>query len=83
MRGAGSPVFRNAITLNPFVWLAVALCAAILLLAVYIPLVADALQVIPPDQSGWVLVMAASLTPLLVGMTIGAMSAGPRRKTVG
>jgi Ca2+-transporting ATPase len=83
MRGAGSPVFRNAVTLNPYVWMAVALCVAILLLAVYIPLVADALQVVAPDRSGWVLVMAASLAPLLVGMTIGAVSAGVRRRTVG
>jgi Ca2+-transporting ATPase len=83
MRGAGSPVFRNAVTLNPYVWLAVALCVAILLLAVYIPLVADALQVVAPDWSSWVLVMAASLAPLLVGMTIGAVSAGVRRRTVG
>jgi hypothetical protein len=63
--------------------MAVALCVAILLLAVYIPLVADALQVVAPDRSGWVLVMAASLAPLLVGMTIGAVSAGVRRRTVG
>jgi Ca2+-transporting ATPase len=83
MRGTGAPAFRNAVTLNPYVWLAVALCAAILLLAVYIPLVANALQVVPPDQSGWVLVMAASLAPLLVGVTIGAVSAGARRRTVG
>jgi Ca2+-transporting ATPase len=83
MRATGAPAFRNAVTLNPYVWLAVALCAAILLLAVYIPLMADALQVVPPDRSGWVLVMAASLAPLLIGVTIGAVSAGARRRTVG
>jgi Ca2+-transporting ATPase len=83
MRGRGSPVFRNAVTRNPYVWLAFALCVAILLLAVYIPLVADALQVVSPDLSGWVLVMAASVAPVLVGMTIAAVSAAARRKTVG
>ena len=31
MRGRGSGVFRNAVTRNPYVWMAVALCTAILL----------------------------------------------------
>jgi Ca2+-transporting ATPase len=75
MRGAGSSVFHNAVTRNPYVWMAVALCTAILLLAVYVPPLAEVLQVVPPDGAGWTLVVAASIAPLLLGMMIGASRA--------
>jgi Ca2+-transporting ATPase len=78
MRGRGSPVIRNAVNRNPYVWLAVAFCAAIILLGVYLPTVAYTLQVIAPDRAGWILVIIASLTPLLVGITMGALSSAAR-----
>ncbi len=71
MRGRASPVFVNAVTRNPYVWLAVAVCTALLLLAVYLPPLAGALHVVPPDRSGWALVMLASIAPLLLGTMIG------------
>ncbi len=72
MRGRGSSIFVNAVTRNPYVWGAVASCTAILLLAVYVPPLAAALHVIPPDLTGWMLIVAASMAPLLVGMVFGA-----------
>ena len=75
MRGRGSSLFRNAVTRNPYVWGAVASCTAILLLAVYVPPLASALHVVPPDLNGWMLILAASMAPLLVGMLIGAFRA--------
>jgi P-type Ca2+ transporter type 2C len=72
MRGAGSPVLRNAVTRNPYVWLAVIFCTGILLLAMYVPPVAGALQIAPPDLNGWMLVAAASAAPLLLGTLFGA-----------
>ena len=83
MRGRGSGVFRNAVTGNPYVWAAVALCIAILLLAVYLPPLAATLQIVPPDRAGWTLVLAASLAPLLSGMMIGTFSAAMSRKSPG
>jgi P-type Ca2+ transporter type 2C len=83
MRGRGSGVFRNAVTVNPYVWAAVALCIAILLLAVYVPPLAATLQIVPPDRAGWTLVLAASLAPLLLGMMIGTLSALMSRKSRG
>ena len=83
MRGRGSGVFRNAVTVNPYVWAAVALCIAILLLAVYVPPLAATLQIVPPDRAGWTLVLAASLAPLLLGMIIGTLSALMSRKSRG
>ena len=83
MRGAGSPVLRNAVTRNPYVWMAVALCTTILVLAVYVAPLAEALQVVPPDWAGWTLVMAASVAPLLVGMLVGAFRAVMSRTSRG
>lgn len=83
IRGRGSPVFRNAVVRNPYVWLAVGFCVAILLLAVYLPPVANALQIVPLDATGWVLVMAASAAPLVVGMIIGALRTGARKTPIG
>jgi Ca2+-transporting ATPase len=83
MQGAGSPVFINAVTRNPYVWMAVALCTAILLLAVYVPPLAEALQVVPPNWAGWTLVVAASMAPLLVWMLIGAFRAVMSRTSRG
>jgi Ca2+-transporting ATPase len=74
MRAAEAPLLRNAVSSNPYVWLAVAFCSAILLFAVYAPPVASALQIVPPDQSGWALVASASAVPLLLGMIFGALS---------
>lgn len=75
MRGWRSPLLVNAVTSNPYVWGAVALCTGILLLAVYAPPLASALHIVPPDLAGWGLVAGASLAPLLVGMVIGAVGA--------
>jgi len=75
MWSRGSGVLRNAVTSNPYVWMAVALCTAILLLAIYVPPLAAALQIVPPDRTGWTLVLAASLAPLFLGMIIGTFGA--------
>jgi Ca2+-transporting ATPase len=83
MRGRGSPVLYNAVARNPYVWLAVGLCVAILLLAVYLPPVAEALRVVPPDGVGWLLVMTASLAPIFAGLAIGALRFGARKTSLG
>ena len=82
-RGPGSPVFRNAVTRNPYVWMAVALCTAILLLALYVQPLASVLRIVPPDLAGWTLIVGASMAPLLVGMLIGAFRAVMSRKSRG
>ena len=82
MRGRGSGVFVNAVTRNPYVWIAVALCTALLLLAVYAPPLAGTLRLEAPDLEGWTLVMVASIAPLLLGMIMGATSHLLRRGKV-
>jgi len=72
MRSQHAFIFRNAVTRNPYVWLAVLFCSGLLLGAVYFPPLASALQIAPPDRDGWLLVAAASVLPLVLGMMFSA-----------
>jgi Ca2+-transporting ATPase len=65
MRSCGTSFVRNAVTHNPHVWAAVALCIGILLLAIFVPPIAGVLSLVPPTAVGWVLVLLASTTPVL------------------
>jgi Ca2+-transporting ATPase len=67
MRDSRAPVFRNDVTRNRFVWLAIAFGIVLLLSAVYVPILADVLQVVVPDWRAWTLIVGASLVPLVVG----------------
>lgn len=70
MRGAGSRPFRNEVTANPYVWGSLILCAVLLLGAVYWPLPASVLNVVPPGSAGWSIVLAASAVPVLIGHAV-------------
>jgi Ca2+-transporting ATPase len=70
MRDRGSNLFRNDITRNPLVWGALALCAGLLLLAVYLPGLAGVLKVVDPGGKGWVLVLTMSAIPLGIGQIL-------------
>ena len=48
------------------VWFALALCGAILAGAVYLPGISTVLRVIPPDGTGWLVVLGMSLAPTLL-----------------
>lgn len=65
MREPDAGVFRNEVTANPFVWAALVLCAGLLLLALYLPLVAEILSLSAPDNRGWATVGVMSLAPLV------------------
>jgi Ca2+-transporting ATPase len=70
MRGRGSKLFRNGITRNRFVWLALLLCVILLIGAVYLPGISTVLRVTPPNATGWLLVIGMSLMPAVVGQII-------------
>lgn len=70
MRTEGSGIFDNTITRNPFVWGALGLCVALILMALYIPVLADIIQVVPPDFSGWLIILGMSIAPVIVGQAI-------------
>ena len=70
MRSPGSGLVRNVVVQNPYVWGAVALCTALLVLSVYVPALAGVLSLTPLPVEGWMLVGAGSLFPLLVGQIV-------------
>jgi len=67
MREKGSGLLKNEITRNVFVWGAIVLCVGLLLVAVYVPLLAEVLKITPPDLNAWLLILAMSLVPFLAG----------------
>ena len=67
MRMPHSGLVRNEISLNPFVWGAFAVSLVLLLVAVYVPPVAQVLGVAAPGATSWLLIGAGSAVTLLVG----------------
>ena len=67
MRDKSSGFFNNAIMRNPFVWGALALCTLLLLATVYIPILAQVLNVTNPGINGWLLIIFMSFLPMVIG----------------
>jgi P-type Ca2+ transporter type 2C len=80
MRSIDSAMFDNTITRNPFVWGALMLSSAMLLAAIYIPGIAEALSVYPPSFIEWILVLGFSMVPLVLGQTYLVLAGMRRRK---
>ncbi|MCL4247159.1 MAG: cation-transporting P-type ATPase [Anaerolineae bacterium] len=66
MRDFRASPFLNDVTRNPWVWGALALCTLLLLAAVYTPL-RTVLKLETLEPGMWLVVIAASLAPLVVG----------------
>ena len=67
MRDRRSSVLENDVVRNPWIWGALALCAALLGAALYVPFIADALQVSPPGAAAWLVILGFSALPLVAG----------------
>jgi Ca2+-transporting ATPase len=67
MRDRDSGFIDNEIVRNPWVWGALALCTALLLAAVYLPGLNTLLSLVDPGLEGWLLVIAASTLPWVIG----------------
>jgi Ca2+-transporting ATPase len=65
MRDLSTPLWRNDVVRNPYVWGALALCAGLLAVAMLAPF-ADVLAINRLDPSGWMLVLAAGLAPVIL-----------------
>ncbi len=68
MAARGTPLFRNHVTRNPWIWGALALCAVLLALSVYLPPLASVLRTRDPGPQGWALVMVLGSAPAVVGL---------------
>jgi len=67
LRDRGSGILRNDVSRNPYIWGALALCSGLLVAAVYLPGLATALKTVDPTPTGWLVVLAGSLVPWIVG----------------
>lgn len=67
MRDAGDHPLWNAIFRNSYVWAALGLCIVLLLATVFLPTLSAALNIVPPTQEGWLIVLVCSLVPLVTG----------------
>ncbi len=70
MRDTGSGLFRNEISVNPYIWGALGICTGLLLLATYTPGVSTVLSLVHPGLEGWGLILVASFVPLLLGQLL-------------
>ncbi len=70
MRGENTTFVKNEIVQNRYVWMAFALSVGLLLLAVYLPLLADMMQLGNPGIKGWLLVLVASSMTCIVGQLV-------------
>ncbi|TIX50720.1 cation-translocating P-type ATPase [Alteraurantiacibacter aquimixticola] len=66
LRHPDSAMLRNEITANRWIWASIALCSALLVLAVYVPQLAHLLGLVRPDMMMWTVALLASLAPLVV-----------------
>ncbi|WP_331315852.1 cation-transporting P-type ATPase [Methylobacterium mesophilicum] len=80
MRAPGTSPVRNEVTRNPWVWAALLICAALLVGPAHLPPVGAVLGLVPLDRNSWMLVLSASLAPLLV-VQFGTVLAEAVRRT--
>jgi Ca2+-transporting ATPase len=67
MREGGSGWWRNEITRNRWIWGALALCLALIGIAVHWEPLATVLSIAAPGRDGWALAIGMSLVPLAIG----------------
>jgi Ca2+-transporting ATPase len=67
MKKQGDPILKNEITSNPYVWGAIVLCAGLLLLGVYVPVLSAILKLRVSGAASWFLITGMSLLSLTVG----------------
>jgi Ca2+-transporting ATPase len=70
MRDAASPLLCNEITTNPHIWGAIGIGLGLLLSAIYLPGLSNVLGLVAPNIQEWLLILTASLIPLVVGQTV-------------
>ncbi|WP_404361787.1 cation-translocating P-type ATPase [Marinobacter sp.] len=70
LRSPKSPILRNEITRNPWVWGALALCIALLAAAVYLPVLSGLLQTRILGWQAWLLLLTMSVIPFVAGQVV-------------
>ncbi|MDH3267034.1 MAG: HAD-IC family P-type ATPase, partial [Gammaproteobacteria bacterium] len=74
MRNNVKCIIDNEISRNLWVWIALAVCTALILAAVYVPLLGDVLRLADPGKVGWIVIGFASLVPLISAPVVAQIS---------
>ncbi|SPH18813.1 Calcium-transporting ATPase [Defluviimonas aquaemixtae] len=80
VRSTQGGVFVNDVTSNVYVWAALALCVGLIGGALWVPSLAELLDLPHPGGSGLTLAVAASFGPLIAGQILMLLRVYPRRK---
>lgn len=70
LRGSNAGLIDNDVVRNPWIWAALALCAPLLVAAVYWPPLAGVLGTRPPGPEGWLVILGISVVPALLGTIV-------------
>ena len=81
MRDPRSGLIRNEITRNKYVWGALLLSIGLLMLVLFVPVAADALDLRMPTLEAWLLTLGMSLLPLALGQILEITSAVRHRES--
>ncbi len=73
MRDIETGIFSNSITRNKWIWGALLLCIALLIAAVYLPVLSDVMSLRPPSLSMWGIILLMSFIPLVTGQLLLAL----------
>ena len=65
MRGRHSEFWRNEVTQNRWIWAALGICLVLVLGAIFTPTLSAVLKLTNPGRAGWLVILVASLLPLL------------------
>ncbi len=67
MRDASAGSVGKYVTHNPYVWLALLLCATLLVSTAYLPTLSSVVELKPPEPSGWTVILVLAFLLLLAG----------------
>jgi Ca2+-transporting ATPase len=79
MRDPSAGFLDNDVTRNLYVWLALLLCAVLLVGSAYLPVLSTVLELEPPEPRGWAVVLVLALLPVLAGETTRRLTSAGRR----
>ena len=65
MREAKENVFINQVTKNKYIWMALAFCAAVLVITYFVPVLSNALSFTDLSLTGWGMIAATGILPMI------------------
>jgi Ca2+-transporting ATPase len=82
-RSRTDSAFTSRLFTNGWLWGAVAVCLILQAAAIYLPLLRRVLQTVPPSLADWGVIVACSLTPVVVVELVKAIQRFATRSSAG